>query len=73
MLKGIVGLDADALSAGEWLTLERMSQEQLRGRIRMRNSQFGSPLGGAALERALAGACAPLAFDYAGAGSRLAA
>ena len=73
MLKGIVGLDADGLSAADWSTLERMAIEQLRGRIRMRNTQFGSPLAGAALERALAGRCAPIAFDYAKAGSRLAA
>ena len=73
MLKGIVGLDCDRLSAAEWQTLERMSIEQLRARIRMRNAQFGSPLTGAALEAALNGRCAPVAFDYLKAGSRLAA
>ena len=73
MLKGIVGLDAEGLSATEWQTLERMALEQLRGRIRMRNAQFGGPLAGEALERALAGTCAPLAFDYGKAGTRLAA
>ena len=73
MLKGIVGLDQDQLSAAEWQTLERMSIEQLRARILMRNAQFGCPLSGAALERALAGGCAPLDFDYAKAGARLAA
>jgi hypothetical protein len=73
MLKGIVGLDAEGLSATEWAMLERMALEQLRGRIRMRNAQFGNPLAGSALERALAGGCAPIAFDYAKAGSRLAA
>ena len=73
MLKGIVGLDAERLQAAEWRMLERMSIEQLRARIRMRNAQFGLPLAGSALERALAGGCAPLAFDYAKAGVRLAA
>ena len=73
MLKGIVGLDAEGLSATEWAMLERMALEQLRGRIRMRNAQFGNPLAGSALERALGGRCAPLAFDYAKAGTRLAA
>ena len=73
MLKGIVGLDADGLASADWATLERMSLEQLRGRIRMRNAQFGHPLSGAALERALSGRCAPLAFDYGKAGARLAA
>jgi len=73
MLKGIVGLDGEGLSATEWTMLERMALEQLRGRIRMRNAQFGNPLTGFALERALAGACTPIAFDYAKAGARLAA
>jgi hypothetical protein len=50
-----------------------MSLEQLRGRIHMRNAQFGMPLAGAALERALSGRGDPIAFDYAKAGSRLAA
>ncbi len=73
MLKGVVGLDAEGLAAGEWATLERMALEQLRRRIRMRNAQFGNPLAGSALERALGGGCAPIAFDYAKAGTRLAA
>ena len=73
MLKGIVGLDAEGLSAAEWATLECMSLEQLRARILMRNAQFDAPMAGAALERALAGRCDPIAFDYAKAGSKLAA
>lgn len=72
MLKGIVGLDAEGVAAREWELLERMSIEQLRGRILMRNSQFGFPLAGTRLQDALAGACAPLEFDYAGAQARLA-
>lgn len=73
MLKGIIGLDAEGISAGEWATLERMVLEQLRSRIRMRNAQFGYPLSGESLERALGGRCAPLWFDYDKAGTRLAA
>ena len=73
MLKGIVGLDAENLSAGDWKTLERMSVEQLKGRIRMRNSQFGFPLAGKRLEDALGGRLAPLEFDYARAEEKLAA
>ena len=73
MLKGIVGLDAEGLSAVEWATLERMSLEQLRARILMRNAQFDAPLAGEALERSLAGRCDPIAFDYTKAGSRLVA
>ena len=73
MLKGIVGLDAEGLSSQDWATLERMALDQLRGRIHMRNAQFSTPLSGVALERALAGRCEPIAFDYGKAGSRLAA
>jgi len=73
MLKGIVGLDADGLSAEEWRTLERMSVEQMRARIHMRNAQFGCPLAGKTLEDALAGRLPPLAFDYQKAQQKLAA
>ena len=64
MLKGIVGLEADGLAAADWSRLQRMAIEQLRARIHMRNAQFGSPLAGAALARALAGRCDTMAFDY---------
>jgi hypothetical protein len=64
MLKGIVGLDAEGLTAEDWRILERLSIEQLRARILMRNSQFGHPLGQTRLAEVLAGSCVPLAFDY---------
>ncbi len=64
MLKGIIGLEADGMAAADWSTLERMAIDQLRARIHMRNAQFGGPLAGAALERALAGRCEPVVFDY---------
>ncbi len=64
MLKGIVGLESEGLAAADWSTLQRMALEQLRARIHMRNAQFGLPLAGAALERALAGRCDPVVFDY---------
>jgi hypothetical protein len=64
MLKGIAGLDEEGLSAADWRTLEKMSVEQLRARILMRNAQFGNPLEGKALEDALAGCLRPLAFDW---------
>src|SRR5258706_332440 len=44
MLKGVVGLDAEGLAAGEWATLERMALEHLRRRIRMRHGPFRHPL-----------------------------
>jgi hypothetical protein len=65
MLKGIVGLDDEALSDAEWQALAELSLAQLRLRIRMRNAQFGYPLAEARVAAIAAGACAPLAFDYA--------
>jgi hypothetical protein len=64
MLRGIVGLDAEGLSAEEWQTLERLSIEQLKARIVMRNAQFNAPLSPVRLNEILAGRCEPLAFDY---------
>jgi hypothetical protein len=73
MLKGIVGLDEEGLSAAEWRTLGAMSVEQLKARIRMRNAQFGHPLAGKQLEDALAGRRKPLRFDFGKAREALAA
>lgn len=64
MLKGIIGLDEEGLSAADWRLLERLSIEQLKARILMRNAQFGYPLDKAQLDRAASGGCPPIAFDY---------
>lgn len=64
MLKGIIGLDGEQLAAADWRTLERLSIEQLKARILMRDAQFSGPLGEARLRHVLSGACAPIAFDY---------
>jgi hypothetical protein len=64
MLKGIVGLDAEGLGAEEWEMLGRLSIEQLKARIVMRNAQFSAPLSPERLKEVLAGRCEPLAFDY---------
>ncbi len=64
MLKGVVGLDDEALSEAEWGLLGELSVGQLKLRIRMRNAQFGFPLSDARVAEICAGTCAPLAFDY---------
>ncbi|HJS30893.1 MAG TPA: hypothetical protein VJ924_02785 [Alphaproteobacteria bacterium] len=64
MLKGIVGLDAEGLSAAEWTLLEEMSVDQLRHRIVMRNAQFSYPLAETRLKELMDGKARPLAFDY---------
>lgn len=65
MLKGIVGLDQEGLTAEEWQLLGDISVEQLKGRIRMRNAQFGYPLSEQRVQEIFAGACEPIPFDYA--------
>lgn len=64
MLPGLIHTDRHGLSAAEWELLGKMTVEQLRCRIRMRNAQFGFPVAPARIEAMCAGQCAPLAFDY---------
>ncbi len=70
MLQGIAGLAAQPLSRADWQCLERLTLEQGRLRIRMRNAQFGHPLSSERVRELEAGAAEPLAFDYARAGLR---
>ena len=65
MLKGVVGLDSEGLSDADWKLMMEISVEQLKGRILMRNAQFGKPVAAARLHELLAGKCKPLPFDYA--------
>lgn len=65
MLKGIVGLDSEGLAEADWRLLERLTQEQMRLRIRMRNEQFGFPVKEARVQALLRGETTPLEFDYA--------
>lgn len=73
MLKGIAGLDKEGLSTEEWELMERLTTEQLRLRIEMRNAQFGKPLSDARVAEIQSGKATPLAFDYASAATALAA
>lgn len=73
MLKGIAGLDQENLSTEEWELLERLSIEQLRLRIKMRNAQFGHPLSDQRVEEIYAGKIEPMSFDYQAAERLLAA
>jgi hypothetical protein len=71
MLSGIAGLAEVPFSTREWTLLEKLTVEQGRCRIRMRNAQFGNPLRAARLRELEAGAAEPIAFDYARAGLRM--
>ncbi len=64
MCKGIVGLDADGLSANDWARLTALSVELARLRIAMRNAQFGYPLDAARVAEILDGSIAPIEFDF---------
>jgi len=68
MLMGITGLAEQGVDASAWALLERLTVEQGRARIRMRNAQFGQPLSEARVRALEAGAASPLDFDYVRAG-----
>jgi hypothetical protein len=68
MIAGIAGLEDETLSDADWALLASLTVEQGRARIRMRDAQFGHPLGNAERHAAENGARAPLAFDFARAG-----
>jgi hypothetical protein len=65
MLAGIAGIELDSLAREDWVRLEELVVEQLRARLHMRDAQFEHPVGRDRLEALCAGACEPLAFDYA--------
>jgi hypothetical protein len=65
MLRGIVGLDREGLSREDWAAFERISIEQMKSRILMRNDQFGKPLSDKRVKEIYAGEVTPIAFDYA--------
>ena len=64
MIKGIMGLEKEQLTMDEWAILERMTIEQLKSRILMRNSQFSHPLSKTRVREILEGKCQPIVFDY---------
>jgi hypothetical protein len=68
MLAGIAGIEQGGLGDDDWRRMEGLVAEQLRQRIRMRNQQFGAPLGEARVAAIFAGEIEPLPFDWARAG-----
>ena len=64
MLKGVVGIDRLGLTQEQWAIFERITVEQLKSRILMRNDQFGKPLSDKRVREIFAGQIAPIAFDY---------
>jgi hypothetical protein len=64
MLKGVVGIDKLGLTAEQWALFEKITVEQLKMRILMRNDQFGKPLSDKRIREIFAGDIKPIAFDY---------
>jgi hypothetical protein len=64
MMHGVVGIDEDGLSAGDWAQLTELTVEQLLLRIYMRNSQFSFPLSETRIKEIIAGKIEPVKFDF---------
>lgn len=65
MMHGVVGVDDVGLSQAEWDELAKLTMEQLRLRLYMRNAQFSHPLSDERLKEIIAGKIEPIAFDFA--------
>lgn len=68
MLEGIAGLDGRGMGDADWDRLTRLSVEQSRARLHMRNAQFSHPVGTACMAELESGGGEPIAFDWARAG-----
>jgi hypothetical protein len=64
MLKGIVGLDDEDLSAKDWSLLTELGVEQMHARLDMRNAQFGYPVSNARMKALHDGQGEPARFDF---------
>ena len=64
MLQGIIGLDEDGLSDGDWSLLHDLVVAILQHRIHMRNAEFGFPLSQDRIGAIFSGDIVPEAFDY---------
>ena len=65
MLKGIIGLDDEGLSADDCTLMEELVVAILRHRIHMRNAEFSHPLSPARIRAIFAGDIEPERFDFA--------
>jgi hypothetical protein len=64
MMEGVVGIDGEGLSESDWEELTRLTVEQLRLRLFMRNTQFSHPLSDERIGEILAGKIEPVKFDF---------
>jgi hypothetical protein len=64
MMHGYMGINAARLDAAEWEKLGRLTVEQLKLRILMRNAQFSFPLAPKRVAAIFAGDIEPMKFDF---------
>jgi hypothetical protein len=65
MMYGVIGVEMDDMTAGDWAELTDATCEILKLRLFMRNAQFSHPVSDARMKEILAGKIEPMAFDYA--------
>lgn len=65
MMKGIVGLDDQGLTADAWKRFADLIVDQMKARIHMRNAQFCYPLSADRIAEIFSGDIEPLPFDAA--------
>jgi hypothetical protein len=65
MMYGVVGVEMDEMSSGDWSELTEVTCEILKRRLSMRNAQFNHPLTETRIKEIVAGKIEPIAFDYA--------
>jgi hypothetical protein len=65
MMFGVIGVEMDGLTAGDWQELTDVTCEILRLRLFMRNAQFSYPVSDVRMKEMLAGKIKPIEFDYA--------
>lgn len=64
MVKGMLAIGASVKTEDDWALLEKLTLDQLRLRVHMRNGQFGYPLSADRVEAIFAGDIEPIVFDY---------
>jgi hypothetical protein len=65
MMYGVIGVDMNDMSAGDWSEVTDATCEILRLRLDMRNAQFSHPVAAPRMKEILAGKIEPIAFDFA--------
>lgn len=64
MMYGVIGTDVAEFTDADWAELTRLTVEQLRHRLFMRNAQFSHPLPDSRIKEIIAGKIEPIKFDY---------